>query len=1188
MEHTWLLAAALLAGTAALCAEKPSPGPMSFTLEETSGLEGDRLATVSMPFALGEVAGLEGASVEDSSGAPRPVQCRVLKRHPDGSIRRALIRFPWQPKAEASETFTLTWQGTPASSESIITAAGPFSVALSAGPRSMRLSDNGLAIQREGRPECRVRFTGLGFPSRFLGPEVTVIEDGPYFAWFNLTFFSGQWNVYMEVQADYTGQVRIIARLRLMRGTGLAAPRFGLELSGLAPVLSAPEAAPLPFSATVADGGPRRFAFGLNPGATVLTIPPGAQVRQGRVDVQTTGDTAQLTFTRDASLDDTVADEQKQFYEGQERHVELVLPRPGGKELGCRASIAAVRRSAAVLGLPLVDWGPLTKLRETCTRNALKLTCRDGDQFGDVTSGVSLSSPQWSITGLTRIDTGLDMVQDYYRGGDPRLKDMAVGWAENWVSLKQYRGWDMNSFGGERYTMAAWDYIPSFNQKGVMMIAYAYEETGDPRYLESALAFADRAVRQMQTRYFLSGSGVSPLSIGSDANIRPGYLGRDLVLMYRWTADERYLNAARQIVHGLATLCTGEHGLLREGYGDPYSPFERLVTGTDLGVTEDNSDHLKPFILNYILEGAQYLYEETGDAVAGSTMVGVSEFMLDAMQEGGIWNYAQRHAAEGNGLGHMSVEIANTLLRSYSLTGDERYRTAAFEAYHLICKCLETYGTMVDGVTAPADRSYFYPDDHCDLDLYRGAISVQGIGRDAIGYFLCAVDRILRIDGGSADWLLSPPTHPRHRWLVEQAPVSGGTVNHEIGHCYIASMPLGKDGDRESKGKSDLVLLEDGRPLGPPHCLHADIREQGRGRYSHWTRNTLYFSAGDNSDPGANGRRYAFYFGSPDEIPEPDGLRTIETSGSFSGRKPHESVALYQEGLSKEQQGRYEEAIAVWQQVLQRWPDSAPELYRQIDLWRKAGNEMAMLQTCRRFVQTFPDSDRAPSVNLLLAEHLIADGRTDEARKTLRAMAAKHGTDPWGEVAAVRLWHELGVGPAPPTVVHATPGTEPSPAPVTALNVSDGLPSALPLEIGAAHDDTNLYIRLIIPLESPWPSPEAAETFRLILDARGEMTDYQLLIVNSQGSLQQRGLMWHNRGQGIEPAEGWGATVARAEDGWTADLTIPFAKIGFEPRPGHRQWRLGFRWDSLSGMKLWRPAIPNAIRPHDCGWLIFD
>jgi hypothetical protein len=51
------------------------------------------------------------------------------------------------------------------------------------------------------------------------------------------------------------------------------------------------------------------------------------------------------------------------------------------------------------------------------------------------------------------------------------------------------------------------------------------------------------------------------------------------------------------------------------------------------------------------------------------------------------------------------------------------------------------------------------------------------------------------------------------------------------------------------------MVIEDGRPLGPAHSFHDTIRNQGRGRFSHW-HSGLYFSTSDGSDPRANGRVY--------------------------------------------------------------------------------------------------------------------------------------------------------------------------------------------------------------------------------------------------------------------------------------------------------------------------------------------
>ena len=65
------------------------------------------------------------------------------------------------------------------------------------------------------------------------------------------------------------------------------------------------------------------------------------------------------------------------------------------------------------------------------------------------------------------------------------------------------------------------------------------------------------------------------------------------------------------------------------------------------------------------------------------------------------------------------------------------------------------------------------------------------------------------------------------------------------------------DGDtNEHPERSPLVLLEDDRPIGPPHTHHVLIRKYGGGRYSHWQR-ALFFSTPDDTNPNLNKRRYA-------------------------------------------------------------------------------------------------------------------------------------------------------------------------------------------------------------------------------------------------------------------------------------------------------------------------------------------
>lgn len=82
-----------------------------------------------------------------------------------------------------------------------------------------------------------------------------------------------------------------------------------------------------------------------------------------------------------------------------------------------------------------------------------------------------------------------------------------------------------------------------------------------------------------------------------------------------------------------------------------------------------------------------------------------------------------------------------------------------------------------------------------------------------------------------------------------------GDIQAEQGFCYVAPLQLGRAADNNAR--SFCTLLENGKPLPLPRAVHAEIRQSGAGRYSHWTTTRLYFSASDNSDPRTNGRDYA-------------------------------------------------------------------------------------------------------------------------------------------------------------------------------------------------------------------------------------------------------------------------------------------------------------------------------------------
>jgi len=91
--------------------------------------------------------------------------------------------------------------------------------------------------------------------------------------------------------------------------------------------------------------------------------------------------------------------------------------------------------------------------------------------------------------------------------------------------------------------------------------------------------------------------------------------------------------------------------------------------------------------------------------------------------------------------------------------------------------------------------------------------------------------------------------------------ISKSAIVVEGGYAFKVRGVNAVPGDSGSQPTaSTLRLYENGVELSPAHAVHEDIRNSGRGRYSHWS-DVLYFSASDNSDPRTNGRTYTYTTG---------------------------------------------------------------------------------------------------------------------------------------------------------------------------------------------------------------------------------------------------------------------------------------------------------------------------------------
>jgi hypothetical protein len=83
----------------------------------------------------------------------------------------------------------------------------------------------------------------------------------------------------------------------------------------------------------------------------------------------------------------------------------------------------------------------------------------------------------------------------------------------------------------------------------------------------------------------------------------------------------------------------------------------------------------------------------------------------------------------------------------------------------------------------------------------------------------------------------------------------------KFGHANISRGLAALDGVADDptmpyEERSPLLIYEDGKLLGPAHSRFEYVRDQGAGRFGHWSKYGLIFSSSDNSDPHTNGNRY--------------------------------------------------------------------------------------------------------------------------------------------------------------------------------------------------------------------------------------------------------------------------------------------------------------------------------------------
>ncbi|MGH8512296.1 MAG: right-handed parallel beta-helix repeat-containing protein, partial [Gammaproteobacteria bacterium] len=136
-----------------------------------------------------------------------------------------------------------------------------------------------------------------------------------------------------------------------------------------------------------------------------------------------------------------------------------------------------------------------------------------------------------------------------------------------------------------------------------------------------------------------------------------------------------------------------------------------------------------------------------------------------------------------------------------------------------------------------------------------------------------------------------PPPPPAPSSSCTQTPLTVSSAFSDGGFAYVIIRSFGTPADNSANRKrSVLKLFENSLELGPAHSVHANIRNLGQGRFSHWSSTTgtgeaLRFAASDNTDPRTNGRSYTYCVPgpAPDTTPPTVSLTAPASGATVSG-----------------------------------------------------------------------------------------------------------------------------------------------------------------------------------------------------------------------------------------------------------------------------------------------------------------
>lgn len=658
---------------------------MHFTLHNPGSTPLSEVARVSMPVPAGLMPGEPSRVVVGKSGKTVPVQADVITRHPDGSVRRVMLSFPVRLPAGAQARFTYG-PGKSASSATPVAQISGATASVRTDVLALAIADGALKLSdAKGRPLGEVQAFGPA-PTGPQAPTLTVIENGPFFAWLRWRQDGSDYSREIDLQADKLGRLRLTQRLlRHLTGNGWV-PDFGFELRapGVKPVSVPKEPLhflSLPLGQPLSQHPELVAAVQLADGSKLSLANPLA-LRQHRGTLETSAQDGSVTvrFSRLEPVDQELQNLQHQ--EGMWQFIDLLM-QPGPPE----ALAQVIDQPPAAR----VDWRAYDAVYHTGPPLQVKhpvLKALADQYVNTIHDHMLMADDLGSLGGLERYNHCQYIWEDVFRTGDQRLRQVALDYSENYSNYSVYWGPNADYYGGGRYPAnndtqpwpgtfrTRFNNAVTFCTKGYHSFWLAYEETGDPRFRYAAEQQAEWAGKHVT-------AGVNyTRCIGQVI---------DFVRLYEYTGERKYLDQAERLWGDFKAVQNPDLLFTEGGV---------LATGNDLYVPDDTFGYQHPYVKSYITQYATnalpYLLAHTpDDQRLRDTIVACNDWMAKVQTAAGGWSYPGPTTAGFN----WNIEYCHGLMEGYEITHKEAYLDAIQRDLRAIVSLYATYDAIPSGVT---------------------------------------------------------------------------------------------------------------------------------------------------------------------------------------------------------------------------------------------------------------------------------------------------------------------------------------------------------------------------------------------------------------------------------------------------------------------------------------------------------